>query len=191
MIDLGDAGTLIAPIQVEGHWYYYWDRSGDGTSANIGGLNGGNDNVTHDVLDGIFNNDSSGVTNTTVTNVDGKFGTTDTFRFATINGVDLALPTHGGSLSGVNAVAGSHPGTDIQTNTIADNPTYDDLLAVWDSSNGASTGTNIGGTPSGWLADVYWSATPSVSGHARVNLNSGYAYDNPDYSSFVVALAVL
>lgn len=57
VIDLGSYGKLIAPVQVEGNWYYYWDRSGNGTSTNSGSLNGGLDNTTHNVLDGIFNKD--------------------------------------------------------------------------------------------------------------------------------------
>ena len=30
VIDLGSYGRLIAPVQVEGAWYYYWDRSRNG-----------------------------------------------------------------------------------------------------------------------------------------------------------------
>jgi hypothetical protein len=56
IIDLGSYGKLIAPVQVDGNnWYYFWDRSGDGTS--IDGT-GEADKVGHDVLDGIFNQDS-------------------------------------------------------------------------------------------------------------------------------------
>ena len=61
VIDLGSYGKLIAPVQVDGgQWYYHWDRSGDGTSADTGSLNGGVDYTTHDVLDGIFTQDIGG-----------------------------------------------------------------------------------------------------------------------------------
>jgi len=193
IIDLGDYGTLIAPIQVEGLWYYYWDRSGDGTNADTGSLNGGVDYTTHNVLDELFNNDINGTTNTTVANVDGGFGTTDTYRYATLNGVDLALPTFGNSLSGIDAEAGvPQSGTAIQNNTTTDNPTYEGLLAVWDSGNGTSTGTILDGTPSGWVASTYWSATPgSAEGHAYVALNNGIVQDYDDTVDKLVALQVL
>ena len=72
VIDLGSYGKLIAPVQVDGvHWYYYWDRSGNGTNANTGTLNGGLDRITHEVLDGIFKQDINGV-------VGGAGNTTDT-----------------------------------------------------------------------------------------------------------------
>ena len=41
-------GNLILPVAVGSHTYYYWDASGDGTSAGI-------DTVFHDQLDQIFN----------------------------------------------------------------------------------------------------------------------------------------
>jgi hypothetical protein len=183
-IDLGASGQLIAPIQVEGKWYYFWDRDGDSISTYA-------DQATHNDLDVIFNHDSSGVTNSTVENADGNKGTTDTFRFGTINGVDLALPTYGGSLSGENVITGSHPGTATEENTAANNTAYNGLLAVWDSVNGTSTGTNISGIPPGWLANDYWSATPSASGHGRIFLHLGYVMDSPDTTAVFVALEVL
>ena len=89
IIDLGTSGKLIAPVQVEGKWYYYWDRSGDGTSANTGSLNSGVDYVNHNVLDGIFTKNSVG-------NLEVVGGyTSDDIRYGTINGVKLALPTLG------------------------------------------------------------------------------------------------
>jgi hypothetical protein len=45
--------------------------------------------------------------------------------------------------------------------------------------------------PSGWLASIYLSATPSASGHARVNLNNGNVYDNNDTNNNYVPLEVL
>ena len=176
VIDLGSFGKLIAPVQVDGgKWYYYWDRSGNGTNANTGTLNGGVDNTTHDVLDGIFNKDINGV-------VGGGGNTTDTYRYATLNGVQVALPTAGGQSSppyGSGGISNFQPGTTVgsspaTTGSNAVNATYNDLLAVWDAYNGTGTGVIANGTPSGWQASAYWSATPSASGHAIVNLNLGY-----------------
>jgi len=88
-IFLGAFGKLIRPVQADGgNWYYYWDRSGNGEST-------GNDSTTHNVLDAIFNQDINGNVNP-VRNVDNSFESTDTYRYATINGVSLALPTVGG-----------------------------------------------------------------------------------------------
>jgi hypothetical protein len=44
--------------------------------------------------------------------------------------------------------------------------------------------------PSGWNNNNYWSATPSASGHANVNLNNGNLNDRPD-ADFRYAAAVL
>lgn len=184
VINLGAGnGKLINGVQVEGKWYYYWDKSGDGTNA-------GEDYTTHDLLDGIFNHDVYGVTNTTVRNADGLYGTTDTYRYATLNGVKVALPTYGG----VNAIAtdtGYKAGTAVSNNTTAENTTYDDLLAIWDSYNGTTTGTDMNGTPSGWLAGYYWSASPSSNGHAGVSLSVGGVGDTSDTNNTYVALQVL
>jgi hypothetical protein len=175
VIDLGGFGKLINPVQVESKWYYHWDRSGDGTSANSGSLNSGVDNVNHNTLDSIFNQDINGITNTTVANADGFFGTTDTYRYATLNGVKVALPTYGGPLNGSGQAAPpqginqNQNGTAVANNTTTDNPTYNDLLAIWDSFNGVGTGTQIDGSPVGWKSS-YWSATPSTTGHVNVAL---------------------
>ena len=82
-------------------------------------------------------------------------------------------------------------GTAVSNNTTTDNPTYNDLLAIWDSYNGATTGTYIAGVPSGWNADSYWSATTNTSGHADVYLVNGGVYDTFDTSYEYVALQVL
>jgi hypothetical protein len=180
VIDLGSYGKLIAPVQVEGNWYYFWDRSGDGTSSLA-------DITTHDVLDGLFNHDINGVTNTTVANADNAYGTTDTYRYATLNGVNLALPTANGGVA-----TGANPnGTAVSLNTTTNNPTYNDLLAVWDAYNGGGTGTPINGTPAGWNSFLYWSATPSNSGHIDVNLITGHVSAFADVFADCVALQVL
>ena len=195
VIDLGSYGKLIAPLQVDGgQWYYFWDLSGDGTSNNMGSLNGGVDFITHDVLDGIFNQDINGL-------VGGDGNTSDTYRYATYNGLRLALPTAGGVTSppyGSGGINAFQPGTQVGSATPVDgsnavNATYNDLLAVWDAYNGTGTETGLLSSlsPLGWREDNYWSATASDSGHAFVNLRFGYVLNINDNSSTYVVLQVL
>ena len=200
VIDLGSNGKLIAPVQVEGNWYYYWDRSGDGTSANRGNgtvaLNGGVDYATHDELDGIFKyaSDFTTINPTYAVGNAAADDTTDTYRFATINGVNLALPTANGGVGypqGMDVYKNGTAYTDAGASTNGTSSSFNDLLAVWDAYNGSGTGANINGTPAGWTAYRYGSATPAASLHAHVNLSSGYvsaAYENGNLS---VALQVL
>ncbi|MDD2829060.1 MAG: hypothetical protein PHW18_05745 [Sulfuricurvum sp.] len=179
VIDLGATyGFLIAPVHVGGKWFYYWDRSGDGTSADTGILNGGVDYTTHDVLDGIFNHDINGTVNTTVANVDGLFGTTNDYRYATLNGVNLALPTSGTGL--VNEPTSYY---------LNDNGAYTDLAAIWDAHN---TGYQTSGMPAGWsgVSGYYCSATPSTNGHADVVLYGGAVGYSVDTYNVFVALQV-
>jgi hypothetical protein len=216
VIDLGAYGKLIAPVQVNGgQWYYYWDRSGDGSSANTGGLNGGADGTTHDVLDALFNHDINGNTNTITQNADLYYGTTETYRYATINGVSLALPAYGWNTNGLDTNVSS----DIQmSNTTpfassgssaAGNATpslggnvhgyYDGLLAIWDAYNGIAAGQGVSsGVPPGWASDTYWSATATLNSgtktwadHALLGLNTGYIYGYADTTTYYVALRVL
>ena len=184
-IDLSADGNLIAPVYVDGNWYFHWDRSDDGTSTDTGGLNGGVDYTSHDVLDGIFTQDINGATG-------GGGNTTDTYRYATLNGVKVALPSHGEA----TVITGYRPGTAIgnATPSLGDssvNSTYDGLLAIWDGYNGTGTGTNINGTPTGWRSGNYWSATPSTNGHAGVDLYVGIVFDTFDTVGLYVALQVL
>jgi hypothetical protein len=177
-----------------GAFYYYWDLSGDGTSANTGSLNGGVDWASHDVLNGVFNQDINGA-------VGGGGNTSDTYRYATLNGVHLALPTAGGVTSppyGLGGINNYQPGTAVGSATAdngsnAENATYNDLLAVLDAYNGTAAGVYNNGTPSGWQASSYWSATSSASGHAVVALDSSYVYDVADsrHLTYYVALQVL
>ena len=180
VIDLGAYGKLIAPAQVDGgKWFYYWDLSGDGTSthATAGTLNGGVDYTSHDFLDGIFNTNINGVINNSVANADGLYGTTDVYRYATINGVHLALPTAGGVTSppfGANGIDHYQPGTAVGSvdGRNAVNATYDDLLAVWDAYNGTATTRFLGGLPQGWKVYAgYWSATPGDSVSTSISLD--------------------
>jgi len=191
VISLGAGnGQLIFGVQVESKWYYHWDRNSSGT-ADAG------DTLTHDALDGIFNQNISGVTEA-VGNAVGAVGDTDnTYRYATLNGVQVALPTYGSSMSGNNALPlnlyknGTSATATAPDGATADNPTYEDLLAIWDNYNGTGTGTGTPGVPPGWQSYRYWSATPSASGHASVYLVVGYVYDNGDTGNSYVALQVL
>ena len=77
VIDLGvdkagvDYGQLIAPVQVDGgKWFYHWYRNGNNVAD-------GADVMSRFEINGIFNYGSNGVQGS---------GTTDTVRFATING---------------------------------------------------------------------------------------------------------
>jgi hypothetical protein len=204
VIDLGSFGKLIAPVQVEGAWYYFWDRSGDGTSLDTGSLNGGYDFVVHDVLDGIFTSTLSEVNvGTTGTGTD----TTDLIRYATLNGVKVALPTANGGGAypqGLYAQQNGTSYTDAGVSTNGTTGTFNELLAIWDAYNGIGTGAGDIGTPPGWAAigvfggtqAFYASATPVIdfiSGgedHATIG-DEGFASSSPDVFATYVALQVL
>ncbi len=84
VISLGSGnGQLIAPIQADGKWYYFWDRNSSGT---VGGL----DDVNHNTLEAIFKYDSS---MTTIGETSG------TYRYAIMNDIKVALPTLGTALT--------------------------------------------------------------------------------------------
>jgi hypothetical protein len=202
-IDLGSHGQLIAPVQVEGKWYYYWDRDKDG-SALGGSTSDPGDWTAHDVLDGLFNQDINGVINTTVTNADGQYGTTDTYRYGTINGVRLALPT----LNGEGGVSPANPtntgyqqpyaGTPYTDAGVTSNGTtgpYGDITAIWDAFNGTGTGiAYTAGIPPGWpTSDGPWTATPGGSGHLVGALHAGGVWGGAgdDFTNYYVALQVL
>ncbi len=195
VIDLGkDYGKLIKPVQVDGgHWFYYWDRSGDGTNAGTQGAGYANDRdwVDHNWLDTLFQQDVNGrVEGENGAPVVGTDGDTDnTYRYATLNGVKLALPTVGDGSTRIDSYS-YRPGTAVSGT--ANNPTYDDSLAIWDAYNGTGTGMRMDGTPPGW-DDVssYWSATPGASDHAGINLVTGFVDLASDFSGFHVAVEVL
>ncbi|TAN49124.1 MAG: hypothetical protein EPN21_13005, partial [Methylococcaceae bacterium] len=189
VIDLGTAyGKLILPVYVDGNWYYYWDRSGDGSYADTQGAGYTNtaDYTTHDDLDGLFTQDINGATG-------GAGNTNNTYRYTSLNGIQVALPTQGDTILTTGFRLGTTVGgSPVSAGSTLTNPTYDDLLAIWDAYNGTGTGTNSYGTPLDWYDHHdYWSATPSASGHAHVYLNFGNVYDNFDYGNGYVALQVL
>jgi hypothetical protein len=201
-IDLGSFGRLILPVQIESKWYYFWDRSGDGLAGGTGGtLNGGVDTANHNVLDGIFKFDVNG-------NGNPGSDTTDTFRFATLNGVQLALPTAGATkpppgetLQNTAYSAGST--TAFARDAVAQsNLVYDDLAAIWDGhyspsislmfdNSGAPAGDLSAGT--GWVAGTYWSSTAALNPgqHQQINLITGSLIDRVDANASWVALQVL
>jgi hypothetical protein len=213
-ISLGSSyGNLIAPVQVEGLWYYYWDLSGDGTNADSGELNSESDRIEHDFLDEIFTKDINGVTG-------GGGNTSDTYRYATLNGVKLALPTFGGaSVDGLtagdnNSQVGIQAGTTFgsSSSSTTANGTYNDLLAIWDKYNGTSTATGAhgfsamgwpvppaysSGVPDGWIgnssqtSNSTWSATSHSQGHVGVHLGRGSSFGISDTAIYYVVLQVL
>ena len=158
VINLGSGnGQLIAPVQVDGgKWYYYWDRDGSG-SANNADMYTSSGNYTFSQLFAVFKEDVNGVVGASTNN---------TYRYATLNGVRLALPTIGGSDSlpfGPNGIGSLQPNTSVVLNEV--NNAYDDLLAIWDAfaafNNAYSSGYyGWNGAPSGWHGDSYISATP-------------------------------
>jgi hypothetical protein len=177
VIDLGAAnGKLIAPItltstQVNGgpKTYYYWDYSGDGTSANLkgDGYNQNTDKQTHDALDLIFKNNSSGVANT-------GSNTTNTYRYGTLMGISLALPTGPGGSGNLN--------NDSNVNM------SNDFAAIWDVK---ATSFKGNGVPSSWASEHYWTATSQGGNHIFFNLPNGSWAENSDNAIYCVAVQVL
>jgi len=172
----GEYGNLINPIYIDNDndglkdsWFYFWDKSGDAVANSA-------DKTTHDItIDGLFNHDINGIINSTMTNTDGAYGTTNDYRYATIDGIKLALLTNGlGSEQG---------GRDLY-----DNVSVSDLAEIWDSFN-VGVGTN--GTPNGWASDYYLTASENSSGHAYISLANGHFADDNDTENYYVALQVL
>ena len=195
-IDLGEYGKLIMPVQIDGgKWYYYWDRSGDGTSSNAGGLNGGSDLVSRDEVSNVFYKDANGNDNPE------GYKTTQSYRYATINEVNLALPTlAGGQIAWVHVApagttVGSSPAS-LGSNEV--NPTYDDMAAIWDAYNGTATHNWGSGVPPGWPSDTgpWATATPIGPGtyfggrYALWWLSNGSAINTTE-SATSVAVQVL
>jgi hypothetical protein len=167
VIDLGKEGKLIAPIHIGKQWFYYWDRSGDGTSDNSGVLNGGADFVSFDHLNELFNHDARGKVR--------REGINNLYRYGTINGIQLALPT-----SGTGKKDESSPSHAYTVNRLGK---YSDLCAVWSASGFAE--------PTGWIANRYATATPSGLGYSALNLANGEMSEMIHYNTPYVALEVL
>ena len=165
VINLNSYGNLIAPVQVEGSWYYYWDRSGDGVW-------GAADRISYFTLNGIF-------TSSTVT----------------LNGVQVALPSLTISVANENRnQAGTSYSDAGSTTNGTSSATYDSLLAIWDAYNGTGTGTNISGVPTNWAPNNYWSSTYKTNNNGPLNyitLNTGYVGNDEDNALMYAALRVL
>ena len=172
VIDLGSYGNLIAPVQVEGAWYYYWDRSGNGTSTNTGLLNGGVDYTDRDGLDAIFREDINGSYGP---NLNGAQQSTNTYRYATLSGVRCALPTMSddqGLTSGYQAAtAYSDPGPSNGTTT-----RYGGLIAIWDAFNGATVGTTVNNN--GFRTTTEYANIPLWAVSATDKYASAHHYDD-------------
>ena len=116
-----------------------------------------------------------------------SLGTTATFRYATLNGVSLAL-----QYTGVNGSInpGAIPGTSVGSlpasggSNVANAP-YSGVEAIWDAYNGTGTSTNIDGTPPGWQGERYWladlgSSLAQHNAHMTFNFSTGVvAYTFP------------
>jgi hypothetical protein len=182
VIDLGDDGQLIHPVFVDGNWYYYWDKDKDG-EGEINGASDLDDWFTHDQLDAIFMYDVNGNLRP-----DNSPDTTDTYRYTTLEGYDVALPTYGAVTYGVQA------GTVIDNNPAGEiNPTYDDLVAIWDAFNGnGETTTTVPGVPDGWSQGIYWSATQyDINKHYTMDLTNGLGGTNGEHDTYWVAVQVI
>ena len=174
VISLGSGnGQLIAPVQVDGgKWYYYWDRDGSG-SANIADYFASSGNYTFSQLFATFKEDVNGLVGASTNN---------TYRYATLNGVRVALPTIGGSDSypyGPNGIGSLQPNTSVVLNEI--NNAYEDLLAIWDAYAAFNNTYYSGyygwnGAPPGWSGDSYISATPG-SYMSAVRVYDGLSFE--------------
>jgi hypothetical protein len=174
IIDLGeigegntkqDLGNLIAPLNVGGKWYYFWDLSNDRTSS------GDADRVTYSFLDGIFKYDINGDERPA-----GQNDPNGDYRFATINGVKLALPRVGTRPADENPIVwGSLPdgwGDDSEFRDMLDHVNFD--------------------VPLGWAYGKYWSSTEVLNqGHYSVMLPEEVAIYEDDGVTSWVALQVL
>ena len=142
------------------------------------------DRFTHDELDAIFVYDANGNLRPSTLH-----DTNDTYRYDTINGYHLALPTDGKPTDHI----GMNNGTAIDNNPAGENnPTYNDLLAIWDAYNGSGTGQNTSGLPAGWADGIYASATPNgTTHHTWVDMLRGETNTNWESDHYWAAVQVI
>jgi hypothetical protein len=164
VISLGNLGYLIAPVQVEGNWYYVWSGAFNSTADLLHGTAGDLFNMTY-----------------IETTFFGGTQVSESNRDFSLNGVDVRIPTLGGPLHGGGLIFSStaSPGTSYDANkpgatqvnvsTPNDNSTYNDFYAIWDGINGSGAANNTA-LPSGWAADYYWTATPHHTGSDNFHL---------------------
>lgn len=180
VIDLGDHGQLINPVFVDGNYYYYWDKDKDGEGIAVGNPDF-DDVFTHNELDAIFKYDVNGELRPGNLN-----DTTDTYRYAELEGYQVALPTYGGDKSN----DGTQVPTDIDNVPEGEiNPTYDDLVAIWDAFEGNPTEN---GTPPEWANGIYWSATQyDATKHYSMDLTNGLGGTNAESNQSWTAVQVI
>ncbi|MDY0195890.1 MAG: Ig-like domain-containing protein [Sulfurovaceae bacterium] len=183
IIDLGPDGKLINPVFVDGNYYYYWDRDGDGEGI-VNGNPDADDWFDHDELDAIFMYDVNGELRPS------NLGdTTDTYRYAELEGYQVALPTYGGDKTN------DHPQVATAIDNVPPgeiNPTYDDLVAIWDAFEGTNQYNAADGTPPEWANGIYWSATQyDNTKHYSVDMTNGLGATNAETNQSWVAVQVI
>jgi hypothetical protein len=169
--EAGFGGQLINPVEVlingVERTFYFWDRSGNGVA-------GSGDLVNHNVLDTLFN---------------GGADTTDAIddrSYTMADGTILRLPTNG-----------TEVGREVYRDEIVASPTenqtvLDDFAAINDAFNGVSSGTLKSGTPDGWEASNYWTATSTGAGyHVAHGLHVGTSNASLDGNVAWLALEVV
>ncbi|NBU76805.1 MAG: cadherin repeat domain-containing protein, partial [Planctomycetes bacterium] len=187
-------GQLMAPVQVDGgNWFYYWDASGDGSATSAGddrvvwnatAWPSDNNTVYMPKLDLEFKYASD------FTTINPSAAPSADYRYATINGIKVAVPLAGAGGANYNA-GGTSVGnaTSAAAGSNAVNPNYDGLIAVWDAYNGTTSSGN--GTPTGWSGSNYVTATPYGAGtHVMVGIGAGSLSLLGDNSSYAGALQV-
>jgi hypothetical protein len=167
-------GNLLNGQQIEGNWYYYWDRNGDGVA---------NDTITMNALETLMYGSSTG-------NI-----ITESNRTWTVGAVTMMLPTRGSSVASIaqgsgtswsSATSGANTGT-------TPNATYNDYFAVWDYFNGTGTATGQAATlPAAWGSQLdFWTASQSIADqHYFVNPRVGYNEYRSDSIEFAVLFQV-
>jgi uncharacterized delta-60 repeat protein len=158
-ITLSNGWVLREPLQVEGKWYYLIDTNGNGTVESA-------DRFTLEAMKANFNsNEANTATNATIDH---------TYRYFHDGIVTLAIPTLG--VAGLTSLSGdmTRAGTSVNSPDV-NNPTYDDLYAIWDAHTTGGAWTN--GMPPSWstiLSSSYvWSSTPGTFGGTGAFLFSG------------------
>lgn len=164
-IDLGASGTLTLPVAItingEQRYFYFWGGSFNGTTL-------------RNIL-----NDGAEITEALAD------------REAALNGVTVRLPTLGDPSYNEGDAFSSTLRAAVFASPEDNQTYYDDMFAVWDAFNGASTGTGLNGVPPGWLSGNYWSSTLiSTDTSAKLALNTGYRSSQAVSASASAALEV-
>lgn len=181
VISLGAGnGQLINGVQVEGKWYFVWDRDASG-DVSLGLTPGSAPDDRTDV--GTLARTFLGA-NAVATDI------TENNALFTVNGVQLKLPVAGVALPATSL--DFMPGTTWSNGTLGwdtdqnSNVTYDGLLAVWDAYNGTGTGAGDLGQPPNWTEAYYWTANSYADRHGYVGAYGEVGYDANVNFNFVV-----